>query len=400
MPRATDGGESIRLACRLEHLAHDDPERMELAEQIARLPKFTYFNRASSPPWHRGWRKHRRGFIDEVEWSVEHFAAHGEELVQSAPVRGLRVFQGILRKGAALAACRALARIEKLEIPPTPPAGLDDLVLIGCSPYVASLRELVLENLALDAPLLARLEAPTPPAFPGLRVLRLIRGPVPPEALPALLALVDRRGLELLDLTHSFTPEPTKKALRERLGDRLLPRLQVSTRDLSRQGVIARCHSGKLSFRGLNLTSAELRAIVEGGPYPGVKSLTLGVPVGDAGAEALARGGAFPDLEELSLDDVGLSDQGARAFAASAVGLDRLASLRLGDALDESGIGVSDETATAVALSPGLPALRLVERTRTWRYDLKNGREERESVRIERPDGAVVESVTHHWMFP
>jgi hypothetical protein len=176
--------------------------------------------------------------------------------------------------------------------------------------------------------------------------------------------------------------------------------LQVPIRDLSRQGVVARGRSGKLSFRGLNLTFPELTAILKSGPYPGVKSLTLGAPVGDAGAEALARGGAFPDLEELSLDDVGLGDHGARAFAAAAIGLDRLASLRLGDALDERGLGVSDAAAAAVALSPGLPALRLVERTRTWRHDPENGREGRESWRIERPDGAVVESVTHHWMFP
>lgn len=392
-------GESIRLACELERLERDDPARQELAKQIARLPKFTYFHCQASPPWHGGWRAHRRGFIDEVEWSVEQLVAHGDDLVRCTPVRGVRVLRGILHKGEALAACRAMSRIKKLEIPPTPPEGLDDLITVGRSPHLASLRELVLENQALDASLIARLENPGQPAFPALQVLRLIRGAVPPEAIPAILALVDRRGLGLLDLTHAGASEPTKKALRERLGDRLLPREKVLTRDLSRQGVLARCRFGKLSLDGLRLTPAELAAVVERGPYPGVKSLSVGAPVGDTGAEVLARGGAFPDLEELSLDGTGLGDHGARAFAA-AVRLDRLASLNLGEALDERGVGVSDETASAIALSPGLPSLRLVERSRTWRYDLINGREGRESVRIERPDGSVVESVTHHWMFP
>jgi hypothetical protein len=150
-----------------------------------------------------------------------------------------------------------------------------------------------------------------------------------------------------------------------------------------------------------------LGALIDSGEYRSATRLLVGVRIRDDGLAKIARSGGFPALVELNVGGTGITDIGAYALAEHAVGLDHLETISLGDvprerddigATDE--FGVSDDGVRALALSPKLPALRTITRSKEYRHTPPESREEREVIPITRPDGRVVESVIYHSIWP
>lgn len=386
-PRA----ESIRLGCRLERLEHDDPQRAELAKQCAALPRFSYFTDA--PRWHRGF-KWRRGFVDEVEWSVEHFVEHGQALVRAAPVRTLAILGSLAGRGAALAGCEALSALRALRLTP-PPTTTHDLLAIGASPHAAGLAELHLESALFrgeDARALWR-----DGVFPGLRRLTLRRCSLQEDADEALLAFAGRRALARLDLDASGVSLRVRDALAALPGDVLQPRPFV--RATTPAALRARTRFGTLGLAA-DAPSAELwTRFLDGGPYPEVRTLYLTGAMGDvACVRALARSRALPALERLF--GVPLAAIGA---LCEAEGLEALQGVWLDDEVasgPDGGLGPTDGAVRALALAARLPGLREVHASHTWRDAEEGSREETLTVPLSRADGAEVRVIISHQLWP
>lgn len=388
-------GEHIKLSCALEPMALDDPARQRLVDRCAKLPSFSYFT--PNPPWHRGYVC-RRGFVDEVEWTPEHFIAHGDALMREAPVRTLKVFQGLDGRGARLAAAPALARLRRLVIPRMQHPE-EDLVALGRSPHLAGLHTLRVEGLTLDRALLRRVARER--LFPGLRALELLRCTVPAESDDELARLVASRGLTAVDLTSTRASAALLAALRARLGDALLPR--PAPRGTRPDELRARVRFGALHLARNDIDGAVLATILAGGPYPEVTSLVLSDnPLGDAGVEALAQSGAFPSLTSLNLDGAGITLAAARALAG-ARGLDRLESVWLGEVARTAPDGAFAEEDAAVldlARAASLPSLREVHCRKTWRAYAEGACEETVTRSVPRDDGRAVACRVHHAIWP
>lgn len=387
-------GEHIRLACALAQLATDDPARAALTARCARLPAFAFFENVDRDFPHS--YVVRRGFVEELACSAAAFVAHGARLMRAAPIR---VYDAgpIHGQGASLAACPALARLRRLRLRAP---GDTDRAAVLASPHLDALPELELALQLDGAPAVARLAADLR-HLRGLRRLSTHYGTIDGRACAALGKLARVRGLELLDVRSAVIPAAGLAELRAILGEaRVLPRppQRVSFR------------FGVLDLSGTSLTAAEVVAVIATGAYASAVRLVLGRNrLGDAGVAQLAACGQLPALAALELDEAGLTDAGAHALASTAVMLDHVAQLALGEvpragdgvgAQDDT--GVSDAGVEALARSPRLPGLRSITRTKTYRHGAggSDARDERQVTPIRRADGRVVESIVLHSLWP
>ncbi|MBK7078188.1 MAG: TIGR02996 domain-containing protein [Myxococcales bacterium] len=387
-------GEHIRLACALAQLALDDPAHAALAERCARLPSFAFFEHVDRDFPHS--YAVRRGFVEELACSGAAFVANAARLMRAAPIR---VYDAgpIHGQGASLAACPALARLRRLRL--RAPGDADRAAVLA-SPHLGALPELEL-SLQLDGPpAVARLAAELR-HLRGLRRLNTDYGTIGGDACAALGELARARGLDLLDVRSAVIPAAGVAQLRALLGEaRVLPR--PAPRVSFRFGV--------LDLSGTSLSPAEVAAVIATGAYASAIRLVLGRNrLGDAGVARLAACGQLPALTELDLDAAGITDAGAHALATTAVGLDHVAHLALGEvpragdgvgAQDDA--GVSDAAVDALARSPRLPGLRSITRTKTYRHGAggADARDDREVTPIRRADGSLVESIILHGLWP
>jgi uncharacterized protein (TIGR02996 family) len=377
-------GESIRLACELEKLDPDDPERKELEQRIEKLPRMTFVEKfPDRMPMQLAWR---RGFIEELHCTSAWFVNQADVIMRSAPIR---IYDANpIDDAEALAKCPALAKLRRLQLP----YAQAHRATILASPHLAGLRELSLgawldedgtfEQLAAD---LRKL--------PGLRALQL-DGSIPAKVCKELGKLAKEIGLRELAV---YSPWVDLDVLRAELGvDRVMP--QPEQRITFKFGV--------LDLSKADMKLAEFRKLAESGEYSSATKLVLnGNRIGNGAAAYLATSTAFPDLVELQLHATGLTDAGASALAG-ATHLEKLEVLVLGDVPAEAsnigatdGSGVSDAGVNALAHSERLPALRAIVRDKEYRHTY-DGREERESIPIQRADGHVVESIIWHSIWP
>ncbi|MBL8621173.1 MAG: TIGR02996 domain-containing protein [Myxococcales bacterium] len=387
-------GEHIRLACALAQLAIDDPARAALTERCARLPSFAFFEQVDRDFPHS--YVVRRGFVEELACSGAAFVANAARLMRAAPIR---VYDAgpIHGQGASLAACPALARLRRLRL--RAPGDADRAAVLA-SPHLGALPELELA-LQLDGPpAVARLAAELR-HLRGLRRLSTHYGTIGGRACAALGELARARGLEVLDVRSAAIPAAGVAQLRAILGEaRVLPR--PASRVSFRFGV--------LDLSGTSLSPAEIAAEIATGAYASAIRLVFGRNrLGDAGVAQLAACGQLPALTELDLHGADITDAGARALATTAVGLDHVAHVALGEvpragdgigAQDET--GVSDAAVDALARSPRLPGLRSITRTKTYRHGAggADARDDREVTPIRHADGRVVESIVVHSLWP
>lgn len=155
---------------------------------------------------------------------------------------------------------------------------------------------------------------------------------------------------------------------------------------------------GTLGIENGKLTTAEICAFLDCGAAAEVKTFVLSYYPSDGDGDEvlgyLARCGALPRLEAIHLDNVSLTDAGARTLARHAVGLAHLIRLELG------AVVLSSQVMEELARSPRLPALRTITRSREHRPSAEEARDGEDRTAIQREDGAVVESIVRHWIFP
>lgn len=154
------------------------------------------------------------------------------------------------------------------------------------------------------------------------------------------------------------------------------------------------------------LDVAALRTLIASGEYRGATKVMLAwTALRDEGVAYLARSGGFPSVTELRLGRTGMTDKGAAALAQTAVDLDLLETLDLGELPEEPNpwgwqhrSGVSDRGVDEIARSSRLPALRKIIRRKDHRPP--SYRDDNEIIEIQRPDGHVVESIIEHSSSP
>ena len=382
--RGDERGEQIRLACELAKLERDDPSRAALAVRCQVMQQFAYFSNTKYPFLTKEWPG--RGFIETIGCTAVNFLAHAETVMRDAPIRvcELREIGG---NGARLAACPALARLRRLELP-SPPAA-DRATLLG-SPHLARLRELTLRDRFDTAESLDTLAADLR-GLSALRVLVLM-GTLSRDAVPGLIELVQSRDLEQLDVEFAtLRPKSILETLWDALGDermrpRRLPRVPFE--------------NAVLSFGSQTYSLAQIRALVETGLYRGAVALETGpTSIGDEVVTFLATSSAFPSLVELDLSGSNVTNRGVLVLASKAVGFDHLESIHL-DGDDRDVLGISDTVVEVLARSTRLPALRKISRTVTHHVYAADARDDTEVISIQRDDGRVVESHIGHLLWP
>jgi len=374
-------GQHIRLAIELESLDQDDPAHLALKQRLAKLPSFMFFDEKARPSIPGGFRV-RRGFLDELECSVENFIAHGEALFRNAPIRVWSPMS-LYGNGERLAQCPTLSKLRRLEIQTS---DTDARAALLASPHLVGLRELALSIQLPDRTSVVKLGWELR-RLRGLRSLTFKFGTIDGSAVTALGALARLMRLEYLGV-YANMPDLGLTKLRRILGtDRVWPR------PIPPFGF----RFGVLDFSGGRLGAADVQRYVDRENFrSATKVLLSGTRIGDSGLAHLARCGAFPSLVQLSLAGTGITDDGVCAFARDAVGLDHLEDISLGDIPN----GIGDEAVAELARSPHLPALRTIVRTLEHRPYSEGASEDTEVVQLRGHDERVVESIIHHSIFP
>lgn len=377
--RGDPRGEHIRLSIELSKLEEDDPAHRALKERLAKMPSFFFFDNTAQPSIPGGF-KSRRGFVEELECSVENFARHGEAMLRNAPIRVYAPLH-LQGNGERLAACPSLARLRALEIKtfdvPTRAAVL-------ASPHLRGLQELSLSTELPDRRSVVKLGWELR-NLRGLRRLDFIGGSIDDSAVTALGALARLLRLEQLGV-YSITSDLALTKLRLILGtSRVAPRPipPFSFRH------------GVLDLSEARLGAADVRRYIEREDFRSASRVDLsGTRIGDDGLVHLARSGKFPSVVQLSLGSTNITDDGIRRFADEAVGLERLEEISLGDMK----YGIGDDAVEYLAKSPRLPALRRIHRS--WEHRPYTEDERVEVVQLRGHDERVVESIINHWIFP
>lgn len=377
--RGDGRGEHIRLSIELAALAEDDPAHLALKQRLATLPSFMFFDLTGRPNMPGSFRV-RRGFLEELECSVENFIVHGEWLFANAPIRVWAPMH-LYGNGERLARCPALAKLRKLDIQTTDTAARAVLL---ASPHLVGLRELALSIQLPDRLSVVKLGWELR-GLRGLRSLTFKSGTIDGSAVTALAALARLLRLEHLGV-YANMPDLGLTKLRVLLGtERVAPR--PTPPFTFRFGV--------LDISDRKLGAGDVQKLIDRENVRSATKVRLsGTRIGDAGLVHLARSGAFPSVVELSLDDIGMTDDGIRSFAREAIGLDRLERVSLGDMRN----GIGDAAVEELARSPRLPALRTI--MRSWEHRPYTESERTEVVQLRGHDERIVESIIEHWIFP
>ena len=385
-------GLHIQLSCELAHLDREDPARAQLEERLKKLPNVVFVG-CPSPniPLQYGIE---RGFVERLDCTIWHFIEHADAFFAWAPIRAYYpLHAGGSGWFQALANFPALAKLRRLDLQNVFKA--EELRTLFVSPHLTQLREVQLHR-ALETPADVAELADLLEPLTGLRVL-LISGFYNRAARDAFVRFVKDRRFERVYLFGAGGNALTVDELYAELGDVLAD---------PRPDYPVKFRFGVLELSWQKFDAKNFPALLASREYRSAKQLIIRVRIGNDGLEQLARSGAFPELVELNLGGTGLTDAGAYALAEHAVGLDKLETISLGDvpreasnigAMDE--FGISDDGVRALALSPRLPALHTITRSKEYRNSF-DGREGREVIPITRPDGRVVESIIYHSIWP
>jgi uncharacterized protein (TIGR02996 family) len=168
--------------------------------------------------------------------------------------------------------------------------------------------------------------------FPRLAVLEVPRLGMKNDALRALMRADWFAGLRVLSLGNNALGDRGVAALAAHPVARALRVLRLGDNPFARAGLAAIARPGAFpSLTTLDLhtfdphtalkrkaTEADVAAFLAAFSSPRLRHLDLGHwPVGDTGAEALARSPTFAQLTRLGLESCGIGEAGARALFAS-----------------------------------------------------------------------------------
>ncbi|MEK6237946.1 MAG: TIGR02996 domain-containing protein [Planctomycetales bacterium] len=311
----------------------------------------------------------RRGLIDEVTVSAAAFLEHGEELLQRAPIQGVRLKDAGQLLGD-LADCPWMQRITSLDFggpnywhnhPPAPPARIDDVMGLLCSPNLANLKHLKpvcllhmrpwgsqqffwsdlrgwkgLRNLhSLDLSETYQDWDWRRQVLPQITHLKELRTETfgaynpsdPPAPLPGVA--LDRLTLDhahLLDWELDFINANTEAAFVNCHAIDASPRIPSLLAHEAAKKVVG------LYLENCRLTGVALKQLVECEGLSRLRALRLrNTSIPQSGLDALRRSRCLKDLAELDLTNcarAGDKDRGARA--ATGGGFPHLTTLRLG----------------------------------------------------------------------
>lgn len=343
-------GEYLQLGCELATLGDDDPRRSALEDRLETLRcrhihAFTRTARAVEALFPDGKVQpgalgFRRGCIERLRLTPAQVSAL-PAISAVVPIRELDV-EGDRRPswGAELAAMPELARIRRLDV------RFDDVA--SALSLLNSKRLARVEALSLSAPmsdeLLAAIAAQ--PAFSELKELSLDAGGTDAELGPriahalAKLPLVRFSGsrlglgpegadalarawpLEELRIAYDAIGPRGGRALAESAALAGLRVLKLESCELGEKGCAALASSPRLaSLRTLELHYANgfnakaMASMAAGWALPALRRLHLSGPLRAEGAALLAGIGGLAALEELTLHDAALKEEGAAALA-------------------------------------------------------------------------------------
>jgi uncharacterized protein (TIGR02996 family) len=340
--------EYIRVQCRLARLPFDEPDYPELLEREKDLADWL---NTHAPPagadrpdlpddlewaWvfdSGEWRTYARGFLEETEYTdfddepsenIERILGALPEAFANSTVRTLRLEDAFGEEIVGLMQNPVVAGLRGLDLSDiSDEKGADAVRAIAASPHLSGLRRLSLEFDIEDddlrelarSPHLTALEhlSLDYPSAPGLKILGSARWF---RNLRALRVWMDSR--DALKAVADLPPMPNLVSLSLR-GDVVPPAAAV--RKFATSGSFPRL--ARLEFENTRL-APELVAVLARGPWP-LRHLVLNyVPVGKAGAEALAAAHFAETLRVLDLTGCDITAGGVQALAAS----ERLAGLR------------------------------------------------------------------------
>jgi uncharacterized protein (TIGR02996 family) len=189
--------EFIRVECRLSTMPDSHPERRALFSRDLEL--LGQFSATWIGPARHGFSfwEVRRGFLDEITTSADHYLQHAEAIFRRHPLRVVRL-DVQPEDLAPLAACPYLLGVRELTLTGTGMRG-DVARAVARSKALGWLDSLRLDELGVG-PAGARALAKAP-ALGRLRVLRLRGAAIGPDGAEALVASPRLPRLEALDLS-------------------------------------------------------------------------------------------------------------------------------------------------------------------------------------------------------
>src|SRR5262249_28726715 len=144
-------GEFIRIQCSLarDDLGHDERKRLEARERELLA---TFGDEWSGELLRRGVKQCRysRGFVETIEIDAALFLIHGDVLFSLAPIRSVKLLNASQRI-EGLAHCPHLHRLHSLALSENELTD-QEVILLANSPYVATLKKLILIAVSLRQP--------------------------------------------------------------------------------------------------------------------------------------------------------------------------------------------------------------------------------------------------------
>jgi uncharacterized protein (TIGR02996 family) len=359
--------ELIRIQCRLATMGENDPERLDLEYREADLLCVHARQwEAALPAWVLGQYAFRRGFPDRISLTASELLRSGPTVFAAAPATALSI-RNLVAKVPQVAACPLLGRVTAVNFEDNR-LSPDDLRILGASPHLGALREVM-----LTAPNLTDRHAEALAGWPFLpRLRRLGLGMGSADVLGALVGRGRLASLRRLTTWTAHRPASIRALAEEApaLAD-LETHSSASSAEML-QAVAALPNLTTLRFFGYGIVDALVNvAVVErlssldlgrgslsrrgvaalagGDRLARLRRLSLRVNLGEEGAGLLASA-ALSALTRLELPDTGLDAAAVRLLAASP----RLAGLRW---LDLSDNPFGNDGAAALAASPHLTAL-------------------------------------------
>jgi len=318
----------IRLQCRLERMAEDDPGRANLARAAGELVKIhgRRWIAALGPGVSHPEREFgpasafRRGFVEALGMTAAGFVRRAGTLVCRTPLRRV-VLRGTAGRADRLAGCRPLVRLAELDLRHNRLSD-QDAAALAASPYLPGMTRLDVSCNWIGEPgALALVECLaahplTEVVFSGNRV-----GPAGAVALARSPALAARTALLL---GHNGIGDAATATLLDspHLGG--LVRLDLDGNEVGERAVAAlvarpRPALTELRLGDNDLGNHEARVLAGTASLAGVRVLSLREnQIGDPGAAGLTGGRAFPKLRWLDLSENRIGDDGAVALARSA----------------------------------------------------------------------------------
>lgn len=167
--------------------------------------------------------EYRRGFVEGVGMAATAFVAHAATLLQMAPLRDLKVYDGAGQM-AALANCPSLACIRSLDLEKNQ-LGDFDLVVLAKSQHLVALAALLLWNNRVGNVGICALAGAE---LPALTRLDLSNNNVGNAGAVALAGSALLARLRILDLTGNQIGDPGAVALAQSPGSALLAWLDLT----------------------------------------------------------------------------------------------------------------------------------------------------------------------------